>query len=54
MVTTTDGVRVDAGDKGEGMPEAQATSSAADRNARAETLGIRARYVIAPFEAPAK
>lgn len=51
MITTTDGTRVFAGADGKGITQAQAQSSADERNARAQKLGVEARYVAKPFEA---
>lgn len=54
-VTTHEGNLVNAGTppKGSeafsGIDEATATSDAADRNRRAEKLGINTRYVVAPL-----
>jgi hypothetical protein len=56
MVTTTKGVRVHAGNgkasqQEAGLTEAEADASATARNVRAETLGVKARYVVVPFVA---
>lgn len=53
MITTTDGVRVFAGygANAEGMTADEADASVRDRNARAQAMGIKARYIKVPFKA---
>lgn len=49
MVTTLDGVRTYAGDKGTGMTADQAVTHAAACNAKALKLGIKSRYKSVTF-----
>lgn len=47
VIRTMDGLLVYTGGK-EGLTAEQAAASAKDRNERAEAMGLKARYVVAP------